>query len=66
MNKPKWKDAPRWAKYMAMDGDGQWHWYRDKPDAILEDGEWGTLGRYKEAYVKKKDDDWKKTLEKRP
>jgi hypothetical protein len=29
--KPDWKDAPKWANYLAMDRDGQWFWYSAKP-----------------------------------
>ena len=31
--KPKWKDAPTWAKYLAQDGDGSWYWYSEMPMA---------------------------------
>ena len=36
--KPDWKDAPEWANYLAMDGDGYWCWYLRKP--IREDDCW--------------------------
>lgn len=29
--KPDWKDAPEWAQWLAMDGDGRWVWYDRKP-----------------------------------
>jgi hypothetical protein len=29
--KPEWKDAPEWANYLAMDGDGLWWWYENEP-----------------------------------
>jgi hypothetical protein len=25
--KPSWNDAPKWAKWLAMDQDGTWCWY---------------------------------------
>jgi hypothetical protein len=31
MNKPEWKDAPEWANWLAMDGDGIWFWYEVEP-----------------------------------
>jgi hypothetical protein len=31
MNKPSWSDAPKWANYLAMDGDGRWYWYEREP-----------------------------------
>lgn len=29
--KPDWKNAPKWAKWLAMDATGTWYWYRKKP-----------------------------------
>lgn len=29
--KPDWKDAPEWAQWLAMDGDGCWFWFEAKP-----------------------------------
>lgn len=29
--KPDWKDAPEWAEWLAMDGDGEWNWYEYEP-----------------------------------
>ena len=29
--KPDWKDAPEWAQWLAMDEDGVWVWYENKP-----------------------------------
>ena len=29
--KPDWKDAPEWAMWLAMDGDGWWGWYEEEP-----------------------------------
>lgn len=31
MENPSWKDAPEWAEYRAMDGNGVWWWYEKKP-----------------------------------
>ena len=31
--KPDWKDAPEWARYLAMDKDGTWWWYEIKPNS---------------------------------
>lgn len=31
MTKPTWDDAPDWANYMAMDSDGVWYFYANKP-----------------------------------
>jgi len=29
--KPDWKDAPEWARWLAMDDDGSWWWYSIRP-----------------------------------
>ena len=29
--KPDWKDAPKWAKYLAMDDRYIWYWMEYKP-----------------------------------
>lgn len=31
MNKPNWEDAPLWANWLALDSNGAWWWYQDKP-----------------------------------
>lgn len=30
--KPDWSDAPEWANYLAMDNNGDWYWYEEKPE----------------------------------
>jgi hypothetical protein len=67
MNKPDWKDAPNWAKYLAQDMDWQWGWYENKPRIspyshtwFWEDGEW------QEAIPVAENKEWKETLEPRP
>lgn len=32
--KPSWKDAPAWAKYLAMDENGGWFWFEEKPTFV--------------------------------
>jgi len=39
MEKPNWKNAPEWANYVAMDGDGSWFWFQDKP-VLCNDDVW--------------------------
>lgn len=29
--RPNWNDAPEWARFVAMDADGQWSWYENRP-----------------------------------
>lgn len=66
-NKPSWDDAPEWANWMAMDANGEWCWYENKP--IVDSGtvsweprsgneRWSTA-RYDTTY-------WMTTLEQRP
>jgi hypothetical protein len=59
--KPDWKDAPPWANYLAMDNDGGWFWYQNKPKY----GQFGWMlnGGY---YLRYRHTDCSDTLEKRP
>ena len=41
MSKPSWETAPRWANWLAQDGDGFWNWYRSKPAWAKSNGEGG-------------------------
>lgn len=40
---PVWQDAPDWAKFRAMDKDGSWYYYKDKP--WVADRNWQVKGR---------------------
>jgi hypothetical protein len=41
---PDWKDAPEDAVCVAMDGNGDWFWWRHKPTSDLsEKGRWNTM-----------------------
>jgi hypothetical protein len=31
-NRPQWKDAPKWAKWLALDDDGIWYWFDRLPE----------------------------------
>jgi hypothetical protein len=65
--KPEWKDAPEWAKYLAMDEDGTWWWYEFEPK--LGNGDiwlYPDDGRMDEAEFTMKEYAWKETLEARP
>jgi hypothetical protein len=42
--KPDWKDAPEWANWLAMDGDGYWYWYQGEPTWSEKDGGWMLFG----------------------
>lgn len=61
--KPDWKTAPDWANYLAMDADGDWYWYENKPEP-WHDSAWSSKsGRFDIAAER---EDWQQTLEVRP
>jgi len=74
--KPDWKDAPQWADWLAMDGDGIWVWFEYKPEWSDKTSEWLLAGdadddsKYKSASGPDCDGiDWDfayDTLEERP
>jgi len=37
--KPSWDDAPSWAQWLALDGDGEWYWYEVEP-MLMPSGNW--------------------------
>lgn len=76
MNKPDWKDAPIWARFLAMNSDGDWRWWNDEPECYESDGifddkptdNWNysescSLPSAKDLFTYS---DWKTTLEERP
>lgn len=60
--KPTWNTAPDWAQYLAMDEDGVWTWYMNRP--IPKAGFWASVGN--ELSVTRPHKHWKQTLEPRP
>lgn len=66
--KPRWKDAPDWASYMAMDDDGEWYWYEREPHMVHTC--WTTVdgngGRYESIPTVSDDPLWTDSVEKRP
>lgn len=62
--KPKWEDAPKWARFLAMDENTEWYWYSHEPETDLSS--WViTEGQFRIAQAKAKNQ-WKKSLEERP
>ena len=61
--KPDWKDAPKWARFLAMDEDGKWYWYENEPTMRWD--YWGWIGQVLEAKLDPSVN-WKETLEPRP
>ena len=60
---PDWKDAPDWAQYLAMDSNGEWCWFADKPMAE-NTGFWTTFGKYENVKIEDVEY-WKDTLRSR-
>lgn len=61
MNKPDWKDAPWWANYLAMDANGVWCWFADKPRPHYSG--WACGDKFEVAGVSP---GWRNSLEGRP
>jgi hypothetical protein len=64
-----WERAPDWANWVAMDGDGEWHWYAVKPfrDDNLE--YWYpdcNPVAFQRALIYDRDCPWDKSLVERP
>lgn len=67
--KPNWNKAPSWAKWLAMDEDGQWHWFMSEVEPDLETKKWIKKDRYSSYDKAVKLDfgvEWTKTLEHYP
>lgn len=48
--KPDWKDAPAYARYLALDADEAWNWFEHKPLWISTLGYWSASARHERAY----------------
>lgn len=65
MSKPDWKDAPEWANWLAMDGDGRVFWYEKMPKPGLSLQVWNpTSGKARLAGASSSPS-WIDTLEER-
>lgn len=60
--KPDWKDAPKWANWLAMDGNGGWYWHERRPQNT-ESWCWIPTGRITPVNELP---GWQDTLEERP
>ena len=47
--KPDWDIAPNWARYLARDISGKWHWYAAKPS--WHDGYWDSSFAMETAWL---------------
>jgi len=67
--KPEWKDAPEWAKWLAQNGVGFWHWYEKEPTPAKNWNGWMMPDGGKTWFVsigRWNQNGWKETLESRP
>ena len=60
----EWKNAPEWANYIAMDANGYWWWYSEKPQ--LSRGIWAFGGERMRKSLHKQDVAWYESLQERP
>jgi len=44
MSKPNWNNAPKWARYLAMDENNTWFWYERMPCYISDTSSWDCMG----------------------
>lgn len=61
-----WHEAPRWARFKAQDGDGEWRWYSNEP--MLGEVRWVTIaGRAQSTgVIAERNSEWAHTLIERP
>jgi hypothetical protein len=64
MSRPDWNIAPEWAKYCAMDEDGEWYWFEKKP--IPGKRYWCDDGAGLVVYTQVDGLAWHESLERRP
>ncbi len=62
--KPNWDNAPDWANYWAVDGDGVAWWYEIKPQH--NEGDNGWIGDGVLSGADSTCESWKETLQPRP
>jgi hypothetical protein len=61
--KPNWSDSPAWAQYLAMNYDGTWYWYKEKPTLTFS---WWKSTDHLIKHAEVITEDWRDTLEERP
>ncbi|MCR1535862.1 hypothetical protein NR511_10425 [Stenotrophomonas maltophilia] len=65
---PSWAEAPDGYNYRAMDSDGRWYWFQDRPysETIGNCEVWDSEGGYREVRGLNFYPDWADTLEEHP
>jgi len=48
--KPEWKDAPKWANWLAQDANGDWYWYKEKPEPDSANHIWHIVAKFGYKY----------------
>lgn len=61
---PDWSTAPEWARYVAMDGNGRWYWYENRPLPGMD--AWNEQHGRLEAATATGLPAWERTLAERP
>ena len=64
--KPNWKDAPKWAQWLAQDFTGTWYWYETKPSPDDEELIWDSAGSGCIQREPRTNYAWRESLEQRP
>lgn len=66
--KPVWESAPTWAKWLAMDCNGQWYWFEHKPSRSVAVWSYtdGISHSHEFMVLPYKVKNWKKSRQKRP
>jgi len=65
--KPNWEDAPEWAKYLAMNENGNWVWHEEMPIKQyrgMSSSYWEVRGNC--HYADPEPKRWDETLEEKP
>lgn len=66
MGKPDWNEAPEYAQYLAMDHNGCWYWYENKPELRSSSLRWNDCGGQYDLAEDADDPEYSTTLEPRP
>lgn len=61
--KPEWADAPEWAEYLTLDGNGGWRFHQYIPDRDHKHRRWNSDHDWYEPKIVY---DWELVLERRP
>ena len=63
---PDWNQAPEWAKYFAMDEDGEFYYFEESPSMAVRSWQPQSHGELGETFDHGYKGDWQDSLRKRP